>query len=123
MQEIEQTIFERILEEEEVSKGGYNPQEALLKVEVEDKVGEPSDAEVAQMYEQFKSRLEGMTLEIATPLIVQQLMRQKQGEQFQTYLDELKTNLQRCDYYPTLIYHAKRCQQMMTHFWGRMARQ
>ena len=77
--------------EEEVSKGGYDSQEALLKVEVEDKVGEPSDAEVAQMYEQFKSRLEGMTLEMATPLIVQQLMRQKQGERFQTYLDELKT--------------------------------
>ena len=77
MQGIEQAIFEKILEEE-VKAGGYDSQ-ALLKAEVEDKVGEASTEEIAQMYEQFKSRLEGMTLEMATPLITQQLMRQNKA--------------------------------------------
>jgi protein-disulfide isomerase len=103
MQGIEQAIFEKILEEE-VKAGGYDSQEALLKAEVEDKVGEASTEEIAQMYEQFKSRLEGMTLEMATPLITQQLMRQKQGERFQTYLEELraKHNVQITLPYPEL---------------------
>lgn len=88
-QGIEQTIYEKIFEEE-MKKQGFSSQEELLKKEVEDKAEAPSPVEIAEMYEQFKSRLQGMTLEQATPLISQQLMQQKQGERFQAYLEELK---------------------------------
>jgi protein-disulfide isomerase len=89
MQSIEQTILEKLLEME-VSKGGFASQEELLKKEVEDKVTAASPAEVEAMYEQFKDRLQGMDLASATPLIQEQLMRQKQGERFQVYLEEVK---------------------------------
>lgn len=88
-QGIEQTIYEKIFEEE-MKKQGLSSQEELLKKEVEDKATPPSPQEIAEMYEQFKARLQGMTLEQATPLISQQLMQQKQGERFQEYLEELK---------------------------------
>lgn len=89
MQSIEQTILEKLLEME-VTAGKHASQEALLKLEVEDKVTEPTQAEVEAMYEQFKDRLQGMDLTAATPLIKEQLMRQKQGERFQVYLEEIK---------------------------------
>ena len=66
-------------------------QEELLKKEVEDKVIEPTEKEISEMYEQFKDRLQGMDLVSASPLIREQLLRQKQGERFQVYLEELKT--------------------------------
>jgi protein-disulfide isomerase len=90
MQSIEQTILEQLLELE-VKSGGFASQEELLKKEVEDNVVEPTEKEIAEMYEQFKSRLQGMDLTAATPLIREQLLRQKQGERFQVYLEELKT--------------------------------
>jgi protein-disulfide isomerase len=89
MQGIEQAILEKILKEE-ASKSGYDTEDALLKVEVEDKITEPNDIEIQAMYEQFKARLQGMSLDAATPLIKEQLVRQKQGERFQAYLEELK---------------------------------
>ena len=92
-QGIEQTIYEKIFEEE-MKKQGLASQEELLKKEVEEKAEAPTPAEIATMYEQFKSRLQGMTLEQATPLISQQLIQQKQGERFQAYLEELKASYQ-----------------------------
>ena len=76
----------------------------MLKVEVEEKVTAPNPTEIEAMYEQFKSRLQGMSLDAATPLIIEQLVRQKQGERFQLYLEELKTkyNVQITLPYPDL---------------------
>lgn len=90
MQSIEQTILEKLLDQE-VKAAGFASQEDLLKKEVEDKVVEPTEKEIADMYEQFKDRLQGMDLTAASPLIREQLLRQKQGERFQVYLEELKT--------------------------------
>ena len=90
MQSIEQTILEKLLNAE-VKAAGLASQEDLLKKEVEDKVVEPTEKEIADMYEQFKDRLQGMDLTAASPLIREQLLRQKQGERFQVYLEELKT--------------------------------
>ena len=73
------------------SKSGLASQEELLKKEVEDKVIEPTEKEIGEMYEQFKDRLQGMDFTAASPLIREQLLRQKQGERFQVYLEELKT--------------------------------
>jgi protein-disulfide isomerase len=87
---IEQSIMEKLFEAE-VKKQGLSSQEELLKKEVEEKAVSANPAEIAAMYKQFKDRLQGMTLEQATPLISQQLVQQKQGERFQVYIEELKT--------------------------------
>jgi len=90
MQSIEQTVLEQLLELE-TTAGKFASQDDLLKQEVEDKVTEPTQSEIELMYEQFKSRLQGMDLASASPLIREQLLRQKQGERFQVYIEELKT--------------------------------
>lgn len=87
---IEQSVLQTIIDEE-VKKGGYASQEALFKVEVEDKITPPNDAEINLLYVQFQSRLQGMSLEEAKPLLAGQAVRQKQGERFQVYLEELKS--------------------------------
>ena len=87
---IEQSVLQTIIDEE-VKKGGYASQEALFKVEVEDKITPPSDAEINSLYVQFQSRLQGMSLEDAKPMLAGQAIRQKQGERFQVYLEELKS--------------------------------
>jgi protein-disulfide isomerase len=90
MQSIEQTVLEKLLELE-VTAGKFASQDDLLKKEVEDKVIEPTQSEIEAMYEQFKSRLQGMDLASASPLVREQLLRQKQGERFQVYIEDLKT--------------------------------
>jgi len=90
MQSIEQTVLEQLLELE-TTAGKFASQDDLLKQEVEDKVTEPTQSEIELMYDQFKSRLQGMDLASASPLIREQLLRQKQGERFQVYIEELKT--------------------------------
>ena len=90
MQSIEQTVLEQLLELE-TTAGKFASQDDLLKQEVEDKVTEPTQSEIEAMYEQFKSRLQGMDLASASPLVREQLLRQKQGERFQVYIEELKT--------------------------------
>ena len=90
MQSIEQTVLEQLLELE-TTAGKFASQDDLLKQEVEDKVIEPTQSEIEAMYEQFKSRLQGMDLASASPLVREQLLRQKQGERFQVYIEELKT--------------------------------
>ena len=51
MQSIEQTILEKLLEVE-VKNGGFASQEELEKIE--DKVVEPTEKEIHEMYEQLK---------------------------------------------------------------------
>ena len=87
---IEQTLMEKLFELE-MTKQGLKTQEDLLRKEIEEKATSPTPDEIASMYEQFKDRLQGMSLEQATPLISQQLMQQKQGERFQVYVEELKS--------------------------------
>jgi protein-disulfide isomerase len=64
--------------------------EQLLKQEVTDKTPAVTDAEVQQVYEANKARLGGKKLEEIKPQIVQQLQANKQQQQQQTFIQELR---------------------------------
>ena len=87
---IEQAVIEKLLDAE-AKKGGYKTTEDLLKVEIEDKITPPAETEVTTMYEQFKARLQGMPQAEALGMVRTQLLRQKQAERFQVYIEELKS--------------------------------
>ena len=88
-QSLDQAINEKLLEAE-YKKQGLTSIEELLKKEIESKVAQPSDKEIEEFYEQVKSRLRGMSLEEAKPMIIQQLSGSQQQELFQVYIADLQ---------------------------------
>ena len=88
-QSLDQAINEKLLEAE-YKKQGLTSIEELLKKEIESKVAQPSDKEIAEFYEQVKSRLRGMSLEEAKPMLIQQLSGSQQQELFQVYIADLQ---------------------------------
>ncbi len=84
---INQIIEERLLESE-AKKRNISVQE-LLKVEVQDKVGEVSDKEIQDFYDQNKARFGGKTFDELKPMIGSQLKARKASMFRNTYLDKL----------------------------------
>ena len=76
----------RKLWKQNTKKQGLTSIEEFLKKEIESKVAQPSDKEIEEFYEQVKSRLRGMSLEEAKPMIIQQLSGSQQQELFQVYI-------------------------------------
>ncbi len=64
--------------------------EQLEQQEVTSKVGEPTDAEIQQVYDANKAQLQGQTLDAVKPRIVEFLKEQKAGARKEQYIDELK---------------------------------
>jgi protein-disulfide isomerase len=64
--------------------------EQLEQKEVAAKSGEPSDAEIQQVYDANKAQLQGQTLDAVKPRIVEFLKEQKGGARKAQYIDELK---------------------------------
>ena len=64
--------------------------DALLKQEVTDKAGEPTDAEIQQVYDANKAQLGGQTLDQVKPRIVEFLKDQKGEARKAAYVNELK---------------------------------
>src|SRR5262245_2007179 len=81
---------------QEAKKQGTSP-EALEKKVIDDKVGEPTDAEIQKVYDDNKAQLGGQTLEQVKPRIVQYLKQQKDAARRTAYLDELRKK------YPTTV--------------------
>jgi protein-disulfide isomerase len=87
-QALEGMLRDRLLEKEAAAKGVS--EEDLLKQEVGDKVGDPTEAEVAAYYEKNKTRHPGQTLEQATPQITAQIRAQKLLEEQRNYFKSLR---------------------------------
>jgi protein-disulfide isomerase len=64
--------------------------EQLEQKEVAAKAGEPTDAEIQQVYDANKAQLQGQTLDAVKPRIVEFLKEQKGGTRKAQYIDELK---------------------------------
>jgi len=64
--------------------------EQLEAQEVTAKSGEPSDAEIQQVYDANKAQLQGQTLEAVKPRIVEFLKEQKGAARKAQFIDELK---------------------------------
>ena len=88
---LEQMMIERLLTEEATSRGMSGPEE-LLKEEVESKVTAPTEAEVAAFYEVVKRQLRNAPLSEVRPQVEGELLRRKQGERAQAFIEELKAS-------------------------------
>ncbi|MAY79381.1 MAG: hypothetical protein CL930_01175 [Deltaproteobacteria bacterium] len=73
----------------EVAKRKLASIEALLKAEVEDKVSEPTEAEIQQFYMMMKQRLRGASLEEVKPQLIEGIRQRGQAERFQAFIGEL----------------------------------
>jgi len=64
--------------------------EQLEQQEITAKAGDPTDAEIQQVYDANKAQLQGQTLDAVKPRIVEFLKEQKAGARKAQYIDELK---------------------------------
>lgn len=89
-QAAQQAMDEKLLEAE-VKKRNLGAVEDLLKLEINDKVGKPTDAELAEAYEALKRKLRGQTFEEARGVLETAVTQKKQGERYMVYLEGLRT--------------------------------
>jgi hypothetical protein len=75
--------------DQEAKKRGVTREE-LLKQEITDKTPAVTDAEIQQVYDANKARLGGKKLEEVKPQIQQQLQANKQQQQQQAFIQELR---------------------------------
>ncbi len=88
-QALERKILDALLEAE-VERQGLEDVDALLKVEIEDKVPLPTEAEVATFYPVVQRQLGGATLEEAAPWLRLELLQQAQAQAFTAYVTTLR---------------------------------
>ena len=65
--------------------------EQLEAQEITTKAGEPTDAEIQQVYDANKAQLQGQTLDAVKPRIVEFLKEQKAAARKETFINELKS--------------------------------
>lgn len=85
---VDALIAEDVLQQEAKARGVTV--EALEREEIVNKVGQPTDAELKEVYEANREALGEMTLEQARPHIVEYLRQQKVQERRNAYLKELR---------------------------------
>lgn len=88
-QAAEQKMDEAILNAE-AKKRGLPALEELLKIEVSDKVAEPTEAEITDAYAALQRKLRGQTKEEARGVLISAVTQKKQGERYALYIDELR---------------------------------
>ena len=89
-QGLDALIGEKVLEAE-AKKRGLDGVEALLKVEINDKVKPPSDEEVETFYKVMARRMGGRSLEEVRPAIVSEIQRRAFAERFEAFMGEMHT--------------------------------
>jgi protein-disulfide isomerase len=82
-------IGEKVLEAE-VTKRGMADIQALLKMEVNDKVVAPTDEEIATFYKVMARQMGGRTLDEVRPAIIGEITRRATAERFEAYMGELR---------------------------------
>lgn len=85
---LEEIIADRLLDKE-ASRRGVS-REVLLKAEVEDKAGAPSEADVQQVYDRARARLGSLTLDQVKPQIIASLLEQRRAERDKAFRAQLR---------------------------------
>lgn len=88
-QAVQQAMDEKLLVAEAAAKGKPAVEE-LLKSEVSDKTGKPSEAEIDEAYAALQRKLRGQTKEEARGVLESAVMQKKAGERYQLYIAELR---------------------------------
>lgn len=89
-QSLEGLVDEALLEAE-AAKRGLSSQEALLVIEVEDKVIAPTEDDVAALYPEVQTQLSGATLDEARPVLYQELYQRALADRYATFVREVRT--------------------------------
>ena len=89
LQALERLAVEAILEDE-ADRAGHRDVDALLVVEVEEKVAPPTDEEIDGFYPYMARQLRVDSLEEARPLVEAELLRRAQGKRYVAYIEELR---------------------------------
>lgn len=92
-QGLEQLIATKLMEAEAASRG--TSLEDLQKSEILDKISEPTDEEMREVYDANAEQLQGQDFESLKPAITGYLKNQKSAERMQAFLTELRAK------YPT----------------------
>lgn len=74
----------------EVKARGLADERALMKIEVEDKASEPTEAEIQEAYAQLARRLGGKPLEEVRDKVTGMVRQRNQGERAQVFIGELR---------------------------------
>ena len=82
-------LGEKVLEAE-AKKRDLDGIEALLKIEVNDKIAEPTDDEVSAFYTVMARRMGGRSLDEVRPAIVGEIKRRATAERFETFMGEMR---------------------------------
>jgi len=85
---LDQVAVEKMMIREAESRG-ITPEE-LVKIEIDDKVGEPREEQIRQYYERNKDKTGDRTYEDLYDLIVTTIKRNQTKEQQRIYVDQLK---------------------------------
>lgn len=75
----------------EAKAAGLDGADALLKKEVEDKTAAPTDQEIQDAYKALSRRLGGKPLDEVRDDVTKAVLKQKQGQRYAEYMDELHT--------------------------------
>lgn len=89
-QEVNDQVNEAILTAEAKARGMADAK-ILLKAEIDDKVGTPTESEVQEAYMQLARRLGGKPLEEVRAQVERAVVQKKQAERYGQYVEELRT--------------------------------
>lgn len=92
---VDQLIAQALMEQEAEARG--TTVDELQKVEIIDKAGVPTDAEMQKLYDDNLPQMGGQSLDEVKPQLLQYLVQQRAQEQARTFITELKKK------YPTKI--------------------
>lgn len=81
----------RALLASEATKRGLADADALLRVEVSEKAGKPTDAEVEEAYRVLARKLRGAPLEQVRGDVERMVIQKKQADRYQAFVEELRT--------------------------------
>jgi protein-disulfide isomerase len=88
-QALESKMVEGLLKAEAAKRGLEGP-EALLALEIEAKVTAPTEEEIKAFYEVMKRQMRGASYEEVHDRVAVEVMRRKQTELFQSYIEGLR---------------------------------
>lgn len=86
---VEQLVDAALLEEEASARGLANVDD-LLDREVEDKVPEPTEQQIAALYPAVAEQLGGVALDLARPVLRDRLVRQAREARYRKFIEELR---------------------------------
>lgn len=90
-QALDVLVMESLLDAE-VRKRGLSDIDALLRAEVEDKIPDPTESEIAEFWPVVERQLPGATLDEARPLVVAELLRRSRQVRYAAFVEELRAS-------------------------------